>query len=479
MKPQEFFNIISDIDERFVNEVSDDASRVTEQNSAFSETQRPQIYRAERSTHKAFLKPLMCGAACLAIAGGAALGFATFARSGGVKTAPADVSSNSGAIISGAASSGVTLDNNSGQATSSDADVEHIIYPPEQPAVSEPQYEFQYFVDNKYKGMDGMRDYFNTHYTQNHGYGLGHLNSNALVPKEIKYSDDCLRLNMKIGTGCDIYAIDSGKVVYAGDSDYGDLIIIMHTPDDYSAYGYLDELLVKSGDIVENGTVIARSGSAQNYVDNSTRHCMDQISYDVTVLRFDRQITPGEWNLYAASTLAPTREPDGLTLPEYLEKEMNSDPLGRYYNTYYFKKSAHGCATTSVAGLVNRPSSYESDEHCRILDIKCDPGCDIFAFGSGTVVYAGASSHGNVVIIKHAEDDYTAYGYLDDLFVTAGDSVNEGDVIARSASARSYSNKADYDVEVLRSDKEITPDKWNDHSAFMLDNPWHSSRSMF
>lgn len=474
MRSQEFFNIIADIDERFVNEVRDDVRR----EDILSETQRPQILRPERSARKAFLKPLMCGAACLAIAGGAALGFTVFARTGGIKTAPADSPSDNGIVISSTANSDIGVTDSADQP---DTDIDKTDASGEQPTVNEPQYEFLNYIDRKYKGMDGMRDYFNTHYTQNHGYGLGHLNSNALVPKEIKYSDDCLRLNMKIGTGCDIYAIDSGKVVYAGESDYGNLVIIDHSAHDYdySAYGYLDELLVEAGDIVHNGDVIAKSGSAKNYVDNSTRHCLDEINYDVTVFRFDREITLDEWNLYAASTLAPRREPDGLTLPEYLEKEMNSDPLGKYYNTYYFKKSAHGCAMASVAGLVNHPSSYEPGEHTRILDIECDLDCDIFAFGSGTVVYAGASSHGNVVIIKHAEDDYSAYGYLDDLFVTTGDSVNDGDVIARSASARSYSNKADYDVTVLRSAKEITPEKWNDYSAFMLDNPWHSSKSMF
>lgn len=471
MRSQEFFNIIADIDERFVNEVRDDVR----QDNAFSETQLPQILRPERSAPKAFLKPLMCGAACLAIAGGAALGFARF---GGIKTAPADVP-DSGTVISGAASSGVSLDDNSDQASSSEASIDKTIDSTEQSVGAQPQYVLQYIVDGKYKGMDGMRDYFNTHYTQNHGYGLGYLSHSSKAPSGIAFSENCLSLKLRIGTGCDIYAIDGGVVVYAGASDSGNLVIIKHADDDYSTYGYLDELFVKSGDIVENGTIIARSGSAQNYVDNSTRHCLDEINYDVTVLRFDREITPDEWNLCSAAALAPTRENDGLTLAEYLEKEMNSDPLGKYYNIYYFKKSGHGCALATVAGLINRPSSYEPGENCRILDIECDLDCDIFTIGSGTVVYAGASNYGNVVIIKHADDDYSAYGYLDDLFVTAGDSVNDGDVIARSASARSYSNKADYDVTVLRSDREITPDKWNDYSAFMLDNPWHSSRSMY
>ncbi len=486
MKSQEFFNIISDIDERFVNEVRDDVRR----EDIFSETQRPQILRAERSASKAFLKPIMCGAACLAVAGGAALGFARF---GGIGSVPANTGT-SDAVLSGAASPGVSLVDNSDQTSSSvvgivdnsnqtsdsETSIDKIIDSTEQSVDVQPQYVLQYIVDNKYKGMDGMRDYFNVHYTKNHGYGLGYLRSSGLAQKQIEYSDDCLELTLKIGTGSDIYAIDGGAVVFAGDSDFGNLIIIKHTRDDYSAYGYLDELFVKAGDIVENGTVIATSGSAQNYVDNSTRHCLDQISYDAVILRFDREITLEEWNLYAEVALAPTREYDGLSLKEYLDKEFAESPFGNYYNKYYNDSEiSHGLASGCIGGMVNRPSGYKYSKNCDVLDIKLNNiGSDIYTMDGGSVVYAGASDFGNLVIIKHAEDDYSAYGYLGEVLVKVGDNVRDGDVIARSGSARNYSNKADYDVTVLRFDREITLSEWNDYSALVLKTPWHSSKPM-
>lgn len=466
MRSQEFFNIISDIDERFVNEVRDDVrGDDIRRDNAFSETQRPQILRPERSAPKAFLKPIMCSAACLAIAGGAALGFATFARSGGIRTAPADVP-DSGTVISGAASPGVSLGDNSDQASSSEVGIDST----EQSVDVQPQYVLEYIVDGKYKGTDGLHNYYDAHY-KDIGYSWGGGTMNCPThPHQFQYSLNCNELRVKCDlTGYDVYSLDGGKVVYAGTSDFGNLVIIRHTNEDYSAYGYLGDLLVKVGDCVENGSVIAKADSARNYVNDADR---DKLRCDIMMLRLDREFTLDEWNVYSSAHL----ESD----IKIHDKVIDVGRMGEYYNAHYNDtKISHGRASGCLGSMVVYPSGYEYSKNCDVLDIELNNiGSDIYTMDSGKVVYAGASDFGNLIIIKHAEDDYSAYGYLGEVLVKVGDNVLDGDVIARSGSARNYSDKATWDVTVLRFDREITLNEWNDYSALVLKTPWHSSRSM-
>ncbi len=59
-----------------------------------------------------------------------------------------------------------------------------------------------------------------------------------------------------------ILAAESGKVVYSGNGliGYGNLVIVKHNELFLTAYGYNSKLLVKEGDIVKSGQVIARMG---------------------------------------------------------------------------------------------------------------------------------------------------------------------------------------------------------------------------
>lgn len=66
--------------------------------------------------------------------------------------------------------------------------------------------------------------------------------------------------------GAPIAAIDAGTVAYAGNElrGYGNLILIKHADGWISAYAHCDELLVKKGDPVGRGTVIAKVGATGN-----------------------------------------------------------------------------------------------------------------------------------------------------------------------------------------------------------------------
>ena len=61
-----------------------------------------------------------------------------------------------------------------------------------------------------------------------------------------------------------IKAVQDGEVVYSGNSlkGYGNLIILKHNNNFLSAYAHNEELLANEGDIVSQGTLIARMGNS-------------------------------------------------------------------------------------------------------------------------------------------------------------------------------------------------------------------------
>jgi murein DD-endopeptidase MepM/ murein hydrolase activator NlpD len=69
-------------------------------------------------------------------------------------------------------------------------------------------------------------------------------------------------INLAVPHGTDIFAVESGKVAYAGSElkGYGNLILIRHSNKWVSAYAHADQILVRSGDEVKKGQVIAKAG---------------------------------------------------------------------------------------------------------------------------------------------------------------------------------------------------------------------------
>ncbi len=63
--------------------------------------------------------------------------------------------------------------------------------------------------------------------------------------------------------GQSVAAAEAGRVVYAGNGlvGYGNLIIIKHDRTYLSAYGYNSKLLVREGDVVRKGDVVAHMGA--------------------------------------------------------------------------------------------------------------------------------------------------------------------------------------------------------------------------
>ena len=73
-------------------------------------------------------------------------------------------------------------------------------------------------------------------------------------------------INIAAPRGAAIQAVDAGVVAYTGNElrGYGNLILIKHPTGWISAYAHCDQILVKRGEKVTRGQVIARVGSTGN-----------------------------------------------------------------------------------------------------------------------------------------------------------------------------------------------------------------------
>ncbi|MBP9692283.1 MAG: peptidoglycan DD-metalloendopeptidase family protein [Alphaproteobacteria bacterium] len=69
-------------------------------------------------------------------------------------------------------------------------------------------------------------------------------------------------INIKVPEGTSVKAASDGEVMYAGNElkDFGKLVLVKHKDGWITAYAYNSELLVKKGDKVKQGEVLAKSG---------------------------------------------------------------------------------------------------------------------------------------------------------------------------------------------------------------------------
>ncbi len=73
-------------------------------------------------------------------------------------------------------------------------------------------------------------------------------------------------INLAVPEGTPIKAADDGVVAYAGNElkGYGNLVLVRHANGYVSAYANASELMVKRGDTVKRGQVIAHAGQTGN-----------------------------------------------------------------------------------------------------------------------------------------------------------------------------------------------------------------------
>lgn len=105
------------------------------------------------------------------------------------------------------------------------------------------------------------------------------------------------------------------------------------------------------------------------------------------------------------------------------------------YGTYEIKLDADGqLLLFPVPDAAFSTRGFVADTHPG-LDINAAQGTPIVASGAGTVKEAGWHySYGNYVLIDHGNGRQTLYGHCDELYITGGQSVEAGTVIAAMGS---------------------------------------------
>jgi murein DD-endopeptidase MepM/ murein hydrolase activator NlpD len=72
-------------------------------------------------------------------------------------------------------------------------------------------------------------------------------------------------VDLAVPVGTAVTAMKKGKVAFAGEmSGYGLVVILQHGPHLRTVYGHLSEIMVRQGDEVGGGQVIAKSGQSGN-----------------------------------------------------------------------------------------------------------------------------------------------------------------------------------------------------------------------
>lgn len=134
-----------------------------------------------------------------------------------------------------------------------------------------------------------------------------------------------------------------------------------------------------------------------------------------------------------------TRKNDEVVSTEVLYEEVGMQAVAKVVEvgtieppTYI--KPLSGGRVSSTFGRRSAPKKGASTYH-KGVDIAVPTGTSVWASSGGTVTRAGwAGGYGNVVCIQHADGKETRYGHLSKIYVKAGQTVRQGQVIAASGS---------------------------------------------
>lgn len=130
----------------------------------------------------------------------------------------------------------------------------------------------------------------------------------------------------------------------------------------------------------------------------------------------------------AAEKAAADAKKNESTKTDDAKKDDSSSGSSSSSSGFTWPCSSH--RITSYFGKRNSPTAGASTYH-KGIDIGASSGSAIYAAASGTVVTAGySSSAGNYVTISHGNGISTTYMHCSALYVSAGDSVSQGQTIA-------------------------------------------------
>jgi len=98
------------------------------------------------------------------------------------------------------------------------------------------------------------------------------------------------------------------------------------------------------------------------------------------------------------------------------------------------------------------------------IEIQTVRGAPVRAVFAGETIYADwLKGYGNVIIIAHGNEYHTVYAHAEEIFLSQGDHVEAGDVIATVGDSGSLSATALY-FEVRHGGDPVNPLKWIDNS---------------
>jgi septal ring factor EnvC (AmiA/AmiB activator) len=94
------------------------------------------------------------------------------------------------------------------------------------------------------------------------------------------------------------------------------------------------------------------------------------------------------------------------------------------------------------------------------IEIEADRGEPVRAVHAGTVLYASwFKAYGNIIVIDHGENYYTVYAHLEDVFKSADNRVESGDVIATVGDSGAMGVAGLY-FEIRHHDRPLDPMEW-------------------
>lgn len=95
------------------------------------------------------------------------------------------------------------------------------------------------------------------------------------------------------------------------------------------------------------------------------------------------------------------------------------------------------------------------------IEISANQGADVNAVADGTVVFAEwFKGYGRLVILSHSGGYYTLYAHDSQIMVARGDSVRQGQVIARAGDTGGTLNQPTVYFEIRYKDQPIDPMTW-------------------
>lgn len=144
------------------------------------------------------------------------------------------------------------------------------------------------------------------------------------------------------------------------------------------------------------------------------------------------------YNLKYESNLKDFTDTESIVTALYVKmpvrKKTKTVPANSSTTISYEKTSLGIALMEPMSGLITSRFGTRSNRrrggHTG-LDIATSSGTPIRAAASGTVIYAGwKGSLGNLVIVKHTDSIETYYAHCSKIYVSAGQTVNQGDVIS-------------------------------------------------